>query len=119
VELAAAIMIVGGIISTLTSIEAAATFAARGELSVPLAALSVGLGVAFVLLGLLVRVGRAWLVAVNVAAIAGFLELTSGTAQGLLFGVLDALVVVLLLRERPWFQWSPDVAPEDDRRVSP
>ena len=108
VELAAAIMVVGGLISTLTSIEAAAAFGARGELSVPLTALSIGLGVAFVILGLLLRTGRAWLVALNVAAVAGFLELTSGTAPGLLFGVLDVLVVLLLLRDRPWFRWSPD-----------
>jgi hypothetical protein len=30
----------------------------------------------------------------------------SGTSIGLLFGVLDVFVVVALLRERPWFEWS-------------
>jgi hypothetical protein len=47
-------------------------------------------------------------VAVNVAAVAGFLELTSGSAQGILFGVLDVAVVLILMRHRPWFHWSPD-----------
>ena len=110
VELAAAIMIVSGLISTLTSIEAAMTLSASGELDEPLAVLSLAIGIATVLLGLLVRVGRAWLVAINVAAVAGFLEIVSGTAAGLLFGALDVLVVVLLMRDRPWFT-GPDKEP--------
>lgn len=113
VELAAAIMIVTGILATLVSIEAAMTFDAQGELSEPLAAISIGLSVAFVVLGVLVRTGRGWLVALNVAAIAGFLELLSGTAQGVLFGVLDVAVVVLLMRDRPWFH-GPDAESRAD-----
>jgi hypothetical protein len=111
VELAAAIMIVTGVISTLTSIEAAMTFAAEGRADEPLAVASVAFGVATVILGLLVRVGRAWLVAVNVAAVAGFLELISGTAEGWLFGALDVVVVVLLMIDRPWFT-GPDADDE-------
>jgi hypothetical protein len=107
VEIAAAIMIVSGVIATLTSIEAAMTFSAEGQLDQPLAVASIAFGVATVVLGLLVRVGRAWLVAVNVAAIAGFLEIISGTAAGWLFGALDVAVVVLLMLDRPWFT-GPD-----------
>ena len=66
------------------------------------------LGIGFVVLGFLVRRGKGWLVAVNVAAVAGFLELTSGSAQGILFGALDVAVVLILMRHRPWFHWSPD-----------
>ena len=113
VELAAAIMIITGAMSTLISIEAAASFASEGTLDEPLAALSIALGIAFVVLGVLVRTGRAWLVALNVAAVAGFLELLSGSAQGVLFGALDVLVVVLLLRDRPWFH-GPDAEAEGD-----
>ena len=113
VELAAAIMIITGAMSTLISIEAAASFDAQGELDGPLAALSIGLGIAFVVLGVLVRTGRAWLVALNVAAVAGFLELISGSAAGLLFGALDVAVVVLLMRDRPWFH-GPDAEPDED-----
>ena len=100
-------MIVSGAMSTLTTIEAIMTLSARGELDQGLAVLSIAIGVATVLLGVLVRVGRAWLIAVNVAAIAGFLEILSGTAPGWLFGALDVLVVVLLVRDRPWFT-GPD-----------
>jgi hypothetical protein len=114
VELAAAIMIVSGVISALTSIEAAMAFSAQGELDEPLAVASVALGVATVILGLLVRVGRAWLVAVNVAAVAGFLEIISGTAVGWLFGALDVVVVVLLMNDRPWF-----AGPGEDPGPSP
>jgi hypothetical protein len=103
VELAAAIMIVSGAVATLVSIQAAMVLANQGELDEPLAALSIALGVGSVVLGLLVRVGRAWLIAVNVAAVAGFLEITSFSAPGLLFGLMDVLVVALLLRDRPWF----------------
>jgi hypothetical protein len=103
VEVAAAIMIVSGAISILTSFEAAMSFSAQGTLDEPLAVLSIAIGVATVLLGLLVRVGRAWLIAVNVAAVAGFLEIVSGTAAGWLFGALDVAVVLLLMNDRPWF----------------
>jgi hypothetical protein len=116
VELAAAIMIVSGLISTLTSIEAAMTFAAGGQLDEPLAAASVAFGVATIVLGLLVRVGRAWLVAVNVAAVAGFLEIISGSAAGLLFGALDVAVVILLMLDRPWFTGPDGAAGAGPRR---
>ena len=46
VELAAAIMIITGAMSTLISIEAAASFASDGTLDEPLAALSIALGIA-------------------------------------------------------------------------
>jgi hypothetical protein len=113
VELAAAIMVVSGLIATLISIEAAMSLSARGELDDGLAIVSIAIGIAFVILGVLVRTGRAWLVAVNVAAIAGFLELISGSAVGFLFGALDVLVVVLLMRDRPWFH-GPGEEPEED-----
>ena len=107
VEIAAAIMIVSGAVATLVSVQAAMHASDLGELDEPLAALSIGIGVGTVLLGILVRVGRAWLIALNVSAVAGFLELTSGSEAGLLFGLMDVLVVILLLRDRPWFT-GPD-----------
>jgi hypothetical protein len=112
VELASAMMVVSGLISVLTSIESTASLAARDQASLPLAALSLVLGIGFVILGVLVRRGSAWLVAVNVAAVAGFLELSSGSAQGILFGALDVLVVLILMRQRPWFHGSPDAKQE-------
>ena len=108
-------MIVSGIISVLISIEAASTLASKGQDPEGLLLVVLAIGVGSTVLGVLVRTGRAWLVALNVAAVAGFLELTSGTVQGWLFGGLDVLVVLLLLRERPWFHWDrPDPEPDDD-----
>lgn len=114
VEIASAIMVVTGLMSTFTTVETTIALASRGTATPPLAALLVGLSVGTLVLGVLVRYGRAWLVAVNVTAVAAFLELTSGTAPGILFGGLDVLVVVLLMRDRPWFAWSPDHPEGDD-----
>lgn len=114
VEIAAAVMIVTGLMSTLMTVEATWAMANRNEATVPIAALTFFLGVGSMVLGFLVRSGRAWLLAVNVLAVAGFLELTSGTAPGFLFGGLDVIVVVLLMRDRPWFVWSPEAPDEED-----
>jgi hypothetical protein len=108
VEVAAAFLVVGGIISLLTSIEVVLTFAQQGQ---PVDALSVStlaIGVGFVILGLLTRSGRAWLVTINVVAVVAFLELISATIIGLFFGALDVFVVLALMWTRPWFQWRPD-----------
>jgi sulfite exporter TauE/SafE len=105
VELAAAILIIGSGTDALISLEGMAT-APTADARV-LAALSVVVGIALVWLGLLLRAGRAWLVAINVVAIAAFLELRSLTFVGLLSAILDFVVVALLLRTRWWFQWRP------------
>lgn len=117
VELAAAILVVGGAMSILTSLDVVMRLAEQGPGVEPLALLSLGLGVGIVILGVLLRMGLAWLVALNVIAVTAFLELTSATIVGLLFGGLDLFVVLVLLVERPWFAWRPeDVAEESDDR---
>jgi hypothetical protein len=104
VELATAMLIVAGALSVLTSIEAVAQMADRGAVEPSVALLSVAVGLASVVLGLLLRTGRVWLVGVNLAAIAGFLELTSGSVVGLLYGLLDVFVVIALVATREWFR---------------
>jgi hypothetical protein len=118
VEVASAILVVGGLISILNSLDVVLRLAEAGPGVEPLALLTLGIGIASVVLGILTRYGRAWLVTLNAVAIAAFLELTSGTIVGLLFGGLDAFVVVVLLLHRPWFAWQPDADPfgEGDRR---
>ncbi len=98
----------GGVISTLTSIEVVLTFAQQDQPLDWLSALSVAIGVGFVVLGVLVRYGRAWLVTVNVVAVVGFLELISGSIIGLFFGSLDVFVVLALMWTRLWFEWRPE-----------
>jgi hypothetical protein len=110
VELATAMLIVAGVLSVLTSIEAVAQMADRGAVEPSVALLSVAIGLASVVLGLLLRTGRAWLVGVNLAAIAGFLELTSGSVVGLLYGLLDVFVVLALVWSRGWFRSALDAA---------
>ena len=104
VELATAILIVGGALSFVTSIEALSRLADRGSAELSVAALSLFIGSLSVVLGLLLRTGRAWLVGINAVAIAGFLELISGSAVGLLYGALDVFVVVALVVTRDWFR---------------
>jgi hypothetical protein len=112
IEIATATVIITGVVSVLQSIEAYARLAQDGSDAAGLAAVSIAIGVLTVVIGLLLRTGRAWLIGVNLLAIAGFLELISGTPLGILFGVVDALVVVVLLALRPWFAWRPgDVSP--------
>lgn len=117
VELASAILIITGGLSSLTTLQVVAELADQGTASATLALLSFAIGIGSIVLGLLVRYGKGWLVAVNVAAVAGFLELMSGSALGLLFAIPDIVVVLALFRERPWFTWSPDApsgTDEDD-----
>lgn len=106
VELAAALLIVGGALSTIASLMVLARMSDQGDDPGLVTALSLGLGVAGIVLGLLTRVGRAWLVTVNVVAVMGFLELVSFTPAGLLLGATDVFVVLVLVANRPWFYWA-------------
>jgi hypothetical protein len=104
VEIATAFLIVSGAFNLLLSIQVLLNLGNRGEEIGLLTLVTIGLAVATIGLGLLARSGRAWLVTVNVVAVLAFLELTSATLVGLLFGVIDLLIVLVLIRERPWFQ---------------
>ncbi len=105
VEIAAAILIVGSATDVFISFEGMAM--APTALGRALAATAVSLGLLLVLLGWFVRRGRAWLLTLNVVAVAAFLELQSLTFVGLVSGIIDMIVVGILLRERWWFQWRP------------
>jgi hypothetical protein len=118
VELAAAVLVIGGAFGLLNSIDVILRLGEAGEAVDTLALLTLGIGIGFVVLGVLVRSGRAWLLAVNVVTVVGFLELTSGTIPGLFFGALDVFVVLALFWERPWFQ-SPAEPEATDLYVSP
>lgn len=103
IEVAAAILIVGG----LTSLIGAVT--APGVAGI----LFTMLNVAMIGLGLLIRRGRAWVLAVNVVAVALFLELTALPATFALVSiVMDAIVLWALFRHRRWFFWEPPTGAE-------
>ena len=106
VELASALLVVGGVLNLIISVDVLMRLAERGEAIAAHTATTIALGIVTLGLGLAIRYGRAWLIAVNVTAILGFLELISGSIVGLLFGALDVAVVLALMRERSWFEWS-------------
>lgn len=115
VEVATAIVIVSGAMSVLLSIDAFVRMSELGSAGTELTLPSIVLGLGSLILGVLLRYGRAWLVGVNVLAIAGFLELISGTPMGMVTGGLDAIAVVVLLVHRPWFAWRPGQVPGGER----
>jgi len=111
VELASAFMIVDGLLSTSTSANIVLRMGeAPGAEPLPLLVLTLSIGIITIILGILIRFARAWIIALNVAAVAGFLELTAGSQAGMIVGLLDLFVVLSLLMTRPWFVWTHDGA---------
>lgn len=106
VELASALLVVGGVLNLVISTDVLMRLSERGESVAGHTVVTIALGIITLGLGFAIRSGRGWLLAVNVAAVLGFLELLSGSVVGLLFGALDVAVVLMLIRERPWFEWS-------------
>jgi hypothetical protein len=102
VELAAALLIVGGVISAFSAVSNMSSLPPGVE---PILALTVALAIGSIVVGVLVRLGRFWLVAVNYAAVLGFLDLLGAGASplALMLGLADVLVVVILFRDKPWF----------------
>lgn len=109
VELAAAILIVGGVVQLVSAIGSAGFLPAGTEL---LFIVAVALDVATIAAGLLVRSGRLWLLVVNYVAVLGFIDLSAagGSIVSLALGLADVAVVVILIANRPWF---------DQRRAAP
>jgi hypothetical protein len=102
VELAAAILIVGGAVNLIGAVLATASSSGPAD---PFLWLTVLVNVASVGLGLATRFGRLWLVTVNYAAILAFLDLlgASVNAAALMLGLAEILVVIILIRHKPWF----------------
>lgn len=102
VELAAALLIVGGTTGLIGLLVSASS---RPPGTEPFVALTLILDVGAVVLGLLIRLGRFWILAVNFAAVVGFIDLlgAGGSPLALMLGVADIAVVVILFLYRPWF----------------
>ena len=111
VEAAAAILIVVGVAGiaaqVLAFVGGTAVPSAGAEPIVVIQYALIGLTI---VIGLLVRVGRAWSACVIVVAVLLLLDLAalpSGNGFALIFSALDAIVFVTLIRHRWWFQWQP------------
>jgi hypothetical protein len=102
IELAGALLIVGGVISVLSAVSNLSSLPRGVE---PILALTIALAIGSIIVGVLVRLGRFWLLAVNYAAVLGFLDLLGAGASPLplMLGLADVLVVVILFRYKPWF----------------
>ena len=102
VELAAAILIIGGILGLAGAIAGAASLPAGTG---PLLAVTLALDIASIVVGVLIRMGRLWILDVNYVAIVGFLDLLAAGASpiALIRGIGEVAVVVILLVYRPWF----------------
>lgn len=112
IEIAAAILIVGGFVGIVGTITAALGFdpAAADPGARPVIVLILALNVLTVVVGVLVRRGVAWIACINVVAVLLFIEFTAvpgGSAVAVLLAVLDAFVFVALARHRAWFDWRP------------
>ena len=99
VEVAAALLIVGGATSLLSAVSAPGL----------IGLLLVALNVLMIVVGVLVRGGRGWVLALNVVALALFIELTAlPSGFAILFATMDAIVLFALIRHREWFFWQPE-----------
>lgn len=113
VELAAAILVVGGVVGLVGLVTRLSNIPPGLE---PFLALTVALDVSSIVVGLLVRAGRLWILAVNYVAVLGFLDLlaSGGSPLALMLGLADVVVVVILVLNKPWFdavaQWRAAAA---------
>lgn len=102
VEVAAAILIGVGSFGLLALVFIVASPGAV-DISPSLAAAEAILQLTTVLVGLIVRTGRSWLVAVNMTAILTFLQLLGGTSISLIFTLMFGLAFGLIWARKPWF----------------
>lgn len=102
IELGAAILIIGGILGFAGAIGGAASLPEGTGL---LLAVTLALDLASIVVGVLIRMGRLWILDVNYVAIVGFLDLLAAGASpiALIRGIGEVAVVVILLVNRPWF----------------
>lgn len=110
VELASAILVIGSFIDGAISFEGMLRATTQEGRLFTTASVLVAAGL--IALGFLIRSGRAWLLTLNVVAVAAFLALQSVTLGGIFSAMIDMVVVGILLRHRAWFQWTPDAGAE-------
>jgi hypothetical protein len=100
--MAAALLIIGGILQLVAAIGAASSLPPGAEVVL---VGSIAIDIATIVAGALIRSGRLWLLVVNYVAVLGFLDLLrSGSSPvALMLAIGDIAVVVILVLNRPWF----------------
>lgn len=110
IELAAALLIIGGVLQLVGAIGAASSLPEGTEVVL---LLSIAIDIVTIATGVLIRSGRLWLFDVNYVAVLGFLDLTrSGSSPiAVMLAITAIVVVVILVVNRPWFMPAqPDEA---------
>lgn len=102
IELAAAILVIGGALQLVSAIAIIPDLPPGSE---GLLTLSIVLDVLTIAAGVLTRVGRGWLFIVNYVAVLGFLDLlrAGSSPVALMLALADLVVLGVLLVHRPWF----------------
>lgn len=107
IELAAALLIVAGVLGLISLL---APDPRRPEGLEGLALLTIALNFLQIVVGILVRMGRLWIIDVNYVAVLGFLDLAgaSGSTLALLLGVTELGILAVLFAYRSWFddRWA-------------
>jgi hypothetical protein len=107
IELVAALLIVAGILGLISLF---APDPRRPEGLEGLAALAIALNILQIVVGVLVRMGRLWIVDVNYVAVLGFLDLAGagGSSLALLLGLIELGSLAVLFAYRSWFdgRWA-------------
>lgn len=112
VELAGAILIVGGLTGLVGWVGSQVALPDAPSDAGVLPTIIVGLNVMTIVTGIFVRSGRYWRFCINIVAIAIFLYLTAfPNAIAVMFLFLDVIVFVALMRHRAWFEWKPPTDP--------
>lgn len=112
VELAAAILIVGGLTALVCWVGSQLALPSLPADAGIVPAIIVGLNVVAIVTGVSVRTGRYWRFCINIVAIAIFLYLTAfPNAVAVTFLVLDMIAFVAMIRHRAWFEWKPPTDP--------
>jgi hypothetical protein len=111
-EVSAAILIVGGLTAIVGTLGGAAAGDGANPAPPAILVLLLLLDVLTVAVGVLIRGGRGWVLALNVVVVVLFVEfLALPNAIAILYLVLDSVVLFALIRHRWWFDWRPDDEP--------
>jgi hypothetical protein len=121
VELAAAVLIVSGLIRLfVVALAIGAPPEAGVEATPTRVILETAIQVATIATGVLVRMGRAWVVVVNVVVVLAFIQIISiAGVVSLTFALLFAAASAIVYAYRPWFeamgQWR-EMRRDEERR---
>jgi hypothetical protein len=107
VELAAALLIVGGVLGVIGFFAGSAP---EPDPLGPLSLLTLVLNLAQIAVGVALRFGRLWILGVNYVAVLAFLDLLASGASplALMLAIAEIVVVAILFLKRPWFDAMRD-----------